>query len=528
VILFPATTPVRGQVFQLGAGSSSLFQAHGGSLSFQSPKYEGWVGVGNLDGFRLGASLKTQLLGSTLTFGDESIPFRLPTDIFDSSHYFLGRGIGVTHIYEGVSLFGFVGASSLGFGTPFFRAAEASRGVGAFFLDAPLTPTLRAFSRNVFSDRQTTINGLEWRPSRGLRTAWAGGVGTNQGYFASSLRFDREWISAKAAYVEAGNQFRRIGVRVPLSSEMDRENILVTLRPKPFLSLSAGRQNFLQPTDRVGPGIRGTVNQYMASLAAGHFTLNGAIFKSHSPGAANTGTSVSIGRGIAGWLHLRASLFHSRPAHASSVTSFLATLREVISPRLSLLQLVNYSNGQTSVSFGGNFISNRISIGVDYQTVYVPFRTGNQFKQVIALNLRLQPFGNFQLNGGTFVAPDGTVKYTVYGNTYFYRGPLGAASPTAMTLYKYIVRGKVVDVEGRPVRGAALRIDGDLAFTDSRGDFFVRKRKSKAYRLEVLPDQFLIPGSFQVVSAPTSVRAAPEEKATEITVVVRRLTPPSH
>lgn len=526
VFLSMELSPAFAQVFQVGAGSSSLYHAQGGAVEVRGEGYEGWVGVGNIDGnMRFGGLLRTQVRGYTLTLGDDTIPFRLPTDIFNYSHYFLARGAGIAKVRDRLSLMAFAGATSSGYGVPFFRGARAEKGVGLLFLESPLMPTLRVFSHNVLSDRQTSIQGVEWQPRSGLRAALAGGLGSNQGYFASAVSADRGWISLKAAYVRAGNEFRRVAVRTPVTAEIDRENVLITLRPKPYISLSVGRQNFLHPSDHRGQGIRGTVNQYLATLNPRLLTVAGAFFESEVRGIRSTGTSLSLGRDFAGRLQVNGNLLRSRPAQGPSSTTLIATVREVFSPRLNLLQLVSRSRGQTSVSFGGNFVSNRIALGVEYQTLYVPFRPGNQFTQALVLNIRLQPFGNFQANVGTVVAPDGTVRYTAYGNTFLYRNETGGGPPAVIALHRHVVRGRVVDEEGKPVKGAALRIDGDLAFSDSRGHFFVRKRRAGVYRLQVLVGEFLFPGAFVLISAPSAVRAETEDRATAIQVVVRRLTP---
>jgi len=524
LVLLLNAEPARGQVFQLEGGTSTMYQAHGGSVAFRAANYDGWVGLGSLDGFRLGAFVRTKVHGLNLGFGDDTIPFRMATDVFDSSHYFLGRGIGVGEVRGPTRLFGFVGATSLGVGTPFFRGAQTDKGVGLFFMDRQLTPTLSAFSRTVISDRQTAINGLEWQPRSGLRTAIAGGLGANRGYFASSLTAEREWFTLKAAYVRADHEFRRLTVQQPLSSEMDRENILVILRPKPYLTLSAGRQNFLQPLTQERTGIRGTVNQYLASVTAARFTFGGAIFDSHVVGTRSTGTSLSVGRSFYDRLQVNGNYLWNHTSQGQSLSSWLGTFRETISPRLTLLQLVNNSQGRTNISFGGEVVSNRIAISVEYQTLYLPFQTGNQFKQAIVLNLRLHPFGNVHMNVGSFVAPDGTVKYTAYAGTFLYHGALaGTPQSSAIALDRYIVRGRVVDEEGKAIRGAALRVDGDFVFSDSAGEFFVRKRKPATFRLEILPDQFLVPGKYELVSAPSSVRAAPDDLAKEVTVVLRHV-----
>src|SRR5438445_8973440 len=59
---------------------------------------------------------------------------------------------------------------------------------------------------------------------------------------------------------------------------------------------------------------------------------------------------------------------------------------------------------------------------------------------------------------------------------------------------------------------------------------FLRRKKAKLYPLEVLPNQFMLPGRFEVVSAPEVVRAEREQMAEIYEVVVRRLptSPPSN
>lgn len=52
------------QVFRIGAGSSSLLNAQGGSLEVQSRNYKGQFGLGVLDGkLRLGALVRAKYLG---------------------------------------------------------------------------------------------------------------------------------------------------------------------------------------------------------------------------------------------------------------------------------------------------------------------------------------------------------------------------------------------------------------------------------------------------------------------------------
>lgn len=514
------------QVFQLQGGSSSLFQAHGGSLQIRAPKYEGWGGLGDLEKMRVGAFLKTEYRGVSFHFGDEVLPLALPTDIFNSGQYFTVRGLGAARAGERFSWLSFAGTSSTLFATPYFRGARSEKGIGVFFADSGLTPSVRLFTRNVFSDQQTSISGLDWRPGRGLQVALAGGVGANQGYFASSLNLERDWLTLKASYSEIGERFRRIRVQTPLFSETDRENILVSLRPTSFITLTAGRNNFLQPSADGRRSERGTVNQYAIGLQAARSTFNATLLQSLVRGQRRTGTSFSVGRSFFERLTLNANVFHSRPESGPSATTVVGSVREVISPRFSLVQFVTHSQGNTTVSYGGNFLSNRLTIGVEYQTLYLPFLTGDQFKQALVLNLRFRPFGNLEVNGATFVRPDGATKYTVSGSHFFYGGALAGASPGPLTIPRFIIRGRVVNDEGQPIRGAALRIDGEVVFTDSQGTFFVRKPKPRSYRLTVLLEAFMVPGQFEIVQAPATATAATESRAIEIYIVLRRLYPP--
>src|SRR6266700_8069625 len=85
------------QVFRVQGGTSTLLDAEGGSVEFKAPNYDGSVGLGYYNGkVQFGAETRYLFHGYTILAGDDSVPFTLPTDVFDSSHYFSARGIGAT------------------------------------------------------------------------------------------------------------------------------------------------------------------------------------------------------------------------------------------------------------------------------------------------------------------------------------------------------------------------------------------------------------------------------------------------
>jgi hypothetical protein len=192
--------------------------------------------------------------------------------------------------------------------------------------------------------------------------------------------------------------------------------------------------------------------------------------------------------------------------------------------------VLSYSNGQTSLAYGGEFITNRFNARVDYQTQYLAFRTNRPFQQTLSFNASVRVAGPLSLNAASSIAPDGHTRYSFGATTYLYRaGGLfpswGSQSDDSYKFPKYVVRGMVKDQEGKPVAGAAVQIDNDVIFTDGSGRFFLRLKKHKTMLFAVIPSQFLTTGFFEVVQAPSTVSSETEDRAQEIVVIIRRLTP---
>jgi hypothetical protein len=219
--------------------------------------------------------------------------------------------------------------------------------------------------------------------------------------------------------------------------------------------------------------------------------------------------------------------FRSIPAGGPPGSSIVGSLRETLTRRVGVSQLISHSDGQTSVALGGGLLTNVLNISAEYQTIYVPFAQPGKspFKQALVLNLRLQLPRNLALEGATNISPLGQVRYTAYATGFAYGNAGGGAGARATwrALEKYIVRGRVVNEAGEPIGGAALEICGQLVFSDSEGIFFLRLAKEKECPLRVLLDQFMQPGRYEVLGAPETVKSSPEERAQLYTVRLRRL-----
>jgi len=526
VTLAAAPRNVRSQVFELEGGGSSLYQGYGGALNIWGDRFEGNVGLGYLDGFRFSVFLKHLIGRDTLRLGNDAIPVRFTTDVFGGSHSIFAQGAGIHRATRRSSLYAFIGASATAMPAPFVNALHQDQAIGVVQAERTLSPSWRLTTHALFSSRQTVLQGISWERPSGVEAGATVGVGGNQPYGSASMAVKHDKVDLRMAYVGMGDHFRRTGVPSPVQGEADRENILLTLRPADGFSFGIGRQNFRQDSTLPGTPDRATLNQVFGSARILGSSVAAGLFDSRTPGTRSASSYVSASRDITRWL--QSDLYLLRvwsPAPVRSTTPILH-LREFITPRASLLQVVTHASGRTTVAFGGAFASGLTTIGVDYQVIHTPYRPRAPFAQTIALNVRI-PLGNYRISAASFVTPDGRVNYTGSASTFFYAGDVlgGGTRPVEIKFERYIAEGTVVDEAGVAVEGAAIDLGGSTVFTDSRGRFFVRRSSKRTVALRVLVDEFLAPGQFEVVSAPELVTPRVERESTPVRIVVRRVPP---
>lgn len=522
IAVHPARAPA--QIIRLQAGTSSLHEAQGGAISIWEGSTEGWLGVGDLNPLRMGAGVRTRYRGTDVSLGDQVVPFQLPTDVFGTGQSFLGRGVGARYIEGNSSLFALGGTTATGFATPYGFGARSEQPVGLIFLENQVSSSIRVSSRTLYSGLMTEIMGIDWMAGRNIQAALAAGAGAQEGYFAASARGASGPLAVRAAYILSGDGFRRVVTPQPQASELDRENVEVSLRPSADFAVVAARNRYMQPMSpgSMVSGRTGSVNQFSVSGRAVETSANVAFFLSETPGAGATGVTFSLGRDAGRLLKLQGSVLHSNPRRGESSTTFVGSVREVLSPRLELLQLMTHSAGNTTVSFGGNLLLDRLNVSAEYQTIYVPFAAEDNFRQALMLNVRLQTFGDFQANLGSYVGPDGEVRYTIYGSQFLYHGKQ-PGSRQDFHIGSYLVRGRVLTDTGEPVEGAAIRIGDEVVYTDTQGTFFIRMNKERKVQLEVRLAEFSNPAQFSVISAPVSVQASSDDQAPEVRIVLHRL-----
>jgi hypothetical protein len=214
--------------------------------------------------------------------------------------------------------------------------------------------------------------------------------------------------------------------------------------------------------------------------------------------------------------------YRSAPRNETPSSNVVVNVKETVSPRISLLQVITRAEGRTSVSAGGEFLSNPVTVGVSYQTVFAPFHRGSPFVQTLGLDVRVRLIGNVQLRAGTHTTPDGRVRYTISGSQLLSRARNRSGSVPRAAFAKYLIHGVVRDAEGKPVEGAAVKVGDEVLVTGRDGRFFLRTGRAAPAAIAVLPDEFSMPGRYETVSVPPVAVPDVENRAQPIVIVVRQ------
>ncbi|MGQ0765351.1 MAG: hypothetical protein ACT4OZ_06765 [Gemmatimonadota bacterium] len=514
------------QVFQVQGGGSSLFEGYGGLVNIWGNGYEASLGIGYLDGVKIGASARRLLAGrDTLRLGNDLLPFSLDTDVFSSGGTIFAQGASLQARRGRSQLWAFGGASASALSAPYFSAQKPRSAMFYARGRHDVSRELSLAGHLVITDRQSLIGSASWEPSLGIVASASAGIGSNNPYAAIALDASRPRWDVRAAAIGMGRAFRRTSAPMPLQSEMDGENVLVAWKPREGWSIGIGRQHFRQDSSFRDIPTRATLNQLTMTGRSRGTSFSGGWLISEAGRIPNVSSYLSLRREVVRWLHSEMYLLRVWEPAQARLTTPVVLLREILGPRLSLLQTISREQGRTTVNFGGTLNSGLSSISVDYQVAHSPYLTAAPFVQTMGVNGRLQ-LGRFGFSFGSFVTPDGRVHYSAQGNTFLYNGTAGgsAAGSVEGRIDRYVTSGVVVDENGNGVDGAALQIDRDVVYTDSRGRFFARRPTGRQVALKVIPGDFLAVGDWEVVEAPASL--TPVRDGTPgpvVKIVVRRV-----
>jgi outer membrane protein OmpA-like peptidoglycan-associated protein len=513
-------------VVEVQGGGSTLVNGYGATANFWRNGLDGWIGLGYLDGLRAGAFLRTAVGKDTLRLGNDALVMRFPTDLFSAGYNLLVQGASLGGGNGRTSYLAFAGASSSSLAAPSFQATSIEKPMGALFVQHRLSPTVRLTGNVLVAQRQTVMPGIQWQPTADLTTALVAGTGAGSAYGAAAVTARRGALGLKALYAWNPDRFRRADAPGPTQTEAEKENVSLTYDVGSAFQVGVARQHFLQDSaDAVAP-LRATGNSAFASGRVRDVRVTGGVYDSHSQGSSNLSSYLAVGRDFTSWLDAELFLLQSRPSGRPATTTPILNLRWRISPRVRLMQQISMHERRPTILFGANLITALGEFGADYQIVHQPFQPFQPFRSALNLTARLQ-LGRYSTSLGTYVRPDGAVDYSASGSTFLYMGAFGGVQPQQLgqNMGRYVVRGIVRDEAGDPVEGAAVDLGGEMAFTNSRGEFFVRVRRPQRYPVTVSLGDFLLPGQWEVVTAPNEVIAEPEDRAMGLEVILRRVVP---
>ena len=63
----------------------------------------------------------------------------------------------------------------------------------------------------------------------------------------------------------------------------------------------------------------------------------------------------------------------------------------------------------------------------------------------------------------------------------------------------------------------------EVIYSDSTGAFLVRMKKHGPFPVSIAPEEFIANGLYEMVSAPSTVRAETEDAAANLQIVIRRV-----
>ena len=525
--LIPASLTAQ-SVVELEAGGTSLYDSYGVAAHLYTARADGWIGVGVQDGdFVLGAAVQTSFKQDSLRIGSDVLVERYPTDLFSLGVNILGQDVRYTLVRPKTYVTVLGGWAAETNNSQFFQAYQFSNPFGALTVRQVVAPRVVLGFNGVFAARQSALASAAWGPLANLNLSAIGGIGSNEGYGAVSAIYQLRNFAIRGSYVSQADGFRRADLPYPVQTEPDKENIQVDWEPWDEILVGAARQNFVQDSGGGTPPITASGNAFYASARRFGFRAQAGLYDSESQGFSNLSNYFALGRSFGRWLDVDAYLLQSRPSVGPASNTPIVNLRERIIPRLALIQQISWNDGErVSVQFGGEVIFPFGDVGVSYQIVQQPFKPLDPFESVLSLSARIQ-LGRYATTLNTTFMPDGSVNYIATAATYLYFGQFGGVQPNLVQtqLGKFVIKGRVVDDTGQPIDGAALDFDGEMAFTNPEGQYLVRVGRPRDYRVTIRFDEFLLPGRWEVVSAPASVKALPEDRATSTDIVLRRVAP---
>ena len=510
------------------AGADQVYSAYGLQTAYTWHNLSGWTGVGYNNGVRAGGYLKIPVRKNEsgeyhLDLGDQTLPAFLDTDEYDS-HNFSVRGVGVSHNTSVTHTQMFSGVLLQESMLPFMHTGNIIQTpLAAMIVSRQLSKTFQLHSLAIYDGKVTSIESFGWVPSKGWRLSGAGGMGAGAGYLAAAGEYNQKRMDVRASYISAGKGFQR-QEQPYYSTELIGANARASLTPIDALNLAGYHEK--SRTNIVGfPSVTGTVDSATLSTLLKGFRISPSVSRMTIEGTSgsNLTESISATRSITPWWRVFGSYINMDSPLFKQQTEVMINEFK-ISSRLSLLQNFGRMEGQNTYSFGGQWVSNFVSLSVDQQTYISPLATafgGKPIFQAWTFNIRLRTPHGTNVNLNTIVAPNGKVQWggNLSGLRYSSIGPQHDDSPS---FSKYSVEGVVNDeATGKGVAGIAVQIGKDTVLSNESGVFYLDVKNRKAVALRVARELSVQPLHWELASAPSEAEGTMADATVPVRISVR-------
>jgi hypothetical protein len=516
-------------------GGSQLSDAYGIKTDFKWREISGWTGVGYNEGFALGAYVQVPVTKqSHIGAGDQWLSSYVDTDEFDT-HSFSVRGVGFGRTvgkadHEIMALQVVSGFITRQYWYPFLLANSTTSdssmkqtALTAVVYRRRLSQTLQTHGVAIWDGKFTSIGSVGWKPSSRLEIAGAAGTGSNAPYYAIRGNLHLHSLNIGSSYTVAGKSFHR-QEEPYYSTEPVGWNARFEWIPIHGLKVDLNRDHQRTWFTKL-PEVESTSNSASIYGEIARFEL-GSTFsgvRSNTLTGLNRMQMFSVSRQILPrWRSFGAYI--RMDSEQLKQESWLATNEIRVSPRLSVRQNFNRVNGTNSFTGGVTWISNRISFSVDNEVYISPLAAsfgGKSLFQAWTFSIRLRTPHGTTVNENTFIDPTGKLQWGGYLSGLRYQRLSNAARPEEHAGFsKFVIRGRVVDEDGKGVWGIALQIGAEIVYSDSNGDFFIHVKDGKPLPFAVVSQSSLQSARWVLSSAPISVRGTTED-VPAITVVVQ-------
>lgn len=524
LLLLGVCTAAIGQVVLLGGGVSTIADTEGASFSVYESDTTTQSSVGFAHGVHLGASREVRSGPISLSAGDSILSLALPTDLPEEYRSLVVRGallqtqlsldrvtIASQTDHIGVSGRAFLGWTGNGYQNAFFNSAQASKAVQLAELHVALNRRFEVSAIGSKGTERSLLASAAWALRRsfatGVTVGWSGG---NPVFRAMASGRGSTWqgginITAGTLHLQpepslASFTLERTGVNGNISKRVG------------WLFVDAARYQFdtSSVVDGAQNGVtapRSTFHEAGATMRKGPAEAGLRFLQSSSGSQTNSGI-VSI----AGWHQPRWSV---RGTAIRSVSQMVGIDRSAafdatqnVSRHLRLTEGTALGNGAPSINAGGAYENRFGTISVSHRETYVPFGTNVGFHRLLAIGVHLH-LGNTELalsqvsGGGLKTAYDVAIN-GFYGDSL--GETVGSPMSAVSRLPKYAIHGRVTNVAGEGIRGAAVSAGAETVYTDSDGQFQAQFTRAVPVRVALAPAEFLASARYRSVSTAIVVK----------------------